>query len=514
MADESLAVAERGSKGEEVAGLREDKPTPEIAAPQPPAQPQGPPPGSADLLALGNFLASQGQLRQAAQNRADMLRPKIEAVQTQGTALADKAAATVPTPPTLPAPPSRQLSGFMTARPGETPEASISKFLGALGVFASGAVGLSKGNARGSLAALTGALSGWQQGDAEWAQRRYEDWKAETDTMLSQHKLQREQWEEWFKSSKLSLEQKTKALELDILGSGFDLEPYKIEAAGADGLMKFMEHRREAEERLQLSRDRIVEGRERHLSDQALKRQLADEARETRLAIAAQGAADRIAAREEKKSDKRDVPYKHSVWDKERGDIVTVTQGEREDDLQRALRNEPTRFKDIDNDEKKSIDRLALAPSIIKRLDVLIDRILAENPGENLTQGLINRMKRKMGPDIAVFEELNKDVSVELASALSGGSPRISILNMIQGTAPDLSFTRETAHAQTAAAYTTIANRLTRLTGDPQAVERVSKDFRDYGAAEQRITIVGPNGQRGSVPGNTDMTKYPGWKKE
>src|SRR3990167_5050833 len=49
----------------------------------------------------------------------------------------------------------------------------------ALGVLAAGAAGMVKGDARGGLAALTGALAGWQAGDRERADRHFADWKAQ-----------------------------------------------------------------------------------------------------------------------------------------------------------------------------------------------------------------------------------------------------------------------------------------------------------------------------------------------
>ena len=116
----------------------------------------------------------------------------------------------VPPPPVLRPPPSQGLRAFLMPRDNQPPEATISQLLSAITVFASGAGGLAKGSAREGLAAFTGALQGWKEGDRERADRAFKDWRAKTDTALEQWHVERAAYHDIMEATNLDIEQKFK----------------------------------------------------------------------------------------------------------------------------------------------------------------------------------------------------------------------------------------------------------------------------------------------------------------
>lgn len=123
----------------------------------------------------------------------------------------------VPKPPTITPPPSRGLHAFMAPIEGEAPEKSLAKFIATLGLFAAGIGGAAKGNARGSLAALSGAMKGWSEGDAERADRAFKDWQAKTNAALTAWDTERATYDDTLKAADLDLETKLTVAKLTAL---------------------------------------------------------------------------------------------------------------------------------------------------------------------------------------------------------------------------------------------------------------------------------------------------------
>ena len=142
------------------------------------------------------------------ERRAASMTPKIQDAQTLIEGFRRELAQhPPPVAPALPPAPPRGLRAFLAPIEGETPESSIAKFISAIGLFAVGAGGVMRGDARASLSALTGAMQGWHDGDKERADRSVAEWKDKTDSLLSSWTTQRAGYDDWLKASNLSLDQ-------------------------------------------------------------------------------------------------------------------------------------------------------------------------------------------------------------------------------------------------------------------------------------------------------------------
>jgi hypothetical protein len=187
------------------------------------------------------FETKSADLADAQAKRAEETKPAIQSlVGETGKFLQQVAESRVP-PLTLPPPPKPQLRAFLAPRDGQSPEATIAQLFSALTTFATMGTSLVKGNSRSALAAFTGALKGWQEGDADLADREFKRWKAETDTAVKTWESQRAAFEDWLKVGKLSLDQRTKGLELAMLQSGMELDPKRTEVEGAKYLLERIE---------------------------------------------------------------------------------------------------------------------------------------------------------------------------------------------------------------------------------------------------------------------------------
>lgn len=232
-----------------------DDPIPPAALVQEPQGEQAPAPG---LLGLAQNLYGAQQQATDARNRAvstletkaAAMEPAVEGVQKETQRIGDEAMkrqqALDTLKPVLTAPPSRQLRGFLAPSENEAPEASVSKFITAVGLFATGIGGLAAGDARGSLAALTGALTGWQKGDREAADRQFADWQAKTQAALKAWEIERASYEDWFKAANISIEQMMRGLTLEAMKHDNKAAVEVMRAGNFDAEVKFFEERDKA----------------------------------------------------------------------------------------------------------------------------------------------------------------------------------------------------------------------------------------------------------------------------
>src|SRR5262245_54203945 len=125
------------------------------------------------------------------------------------------AALPVPQPPVLPPAPSRGLRAFLAAGPDESPEASIQKLMAGIMTLATSMGGLVRGDGTAALAAISGAMQGWAEGDKQRADRACADWQASTDRMLKNYDLERTAYKDTIEAGNLPLEMRKAALALN-----------------------------------------------------------------------------------------------------------------------------------------------------------------------------------------------------------------------------------------------------------------------------------------------------------
>ena len=227
--------------------LRERGPAAETVTGTPPVQPTELQRLSADTM--GQFREAVERRTAAAKERAATLVPALGATRQA----IEQEIATLPTPvpgPTLTAPPPRGLSAFLAPREGESSEASLGKLIAAMGLFATGASGLVRKDARAGLAALTGAMKGWREGDRERADRAFADWDARTTAALKQWEVERQGYQDIMAKANLTLQQKMNLVNLAMLEHGVLAEPFDVEVGGLEKMVTFITGREDAAQKL------------------------------------------------------------------------------------------------------------------------------------------------------------------------------------------------------------------------------------------------------------------------
>lgn len=448
--------------------------TPDRDAPQ---APQGPPQGSFQNLSeqlYGTTEAwkrSAAKVREGLERKSEATEPLIAAAEKELTAPRP----TPPAPPSLPAPPSRQLTEFLAPVEGESPSTSITKLLQAVGLFATGISGAARGDARAGLAAFTGAMKGWQEGDIIRADRHFADWEAKTATALTKWKTERQTYQDIMEAGTLSLDQKMKLLHLAALREGNKLAASEFEMGELDKVIGF------------LSKQQGFAGEmERWKGSLAQAKELADEHRKLekeRIAIAREEGRMRQAEINLRREEALDQPAHGRYYDSEGGDVRTISKRELMQDVSAAAGGGKPRFREMKPAEAQLIERVAIGFPILDRLDKLMDKIQVAAKGENITQGLINRLKAKSGisEDLKEFATLKLDQALEQAAAMSGGMPRIAILKMLRGEAsPGEHETIGVGKRAIETTRTTLKNRITQSTGDPEAWKKLSDKLEQY----------------------------------
>jgi len=424
--------------------------------------------------------------------------------------------------PQIAPPPPRQITQFLAPVAGESVMATTMKLLQGITLFATGLGGLAKGDARAGLAAFSGAMRGWAEGDDEKARRELATWKGHMESAINNWTIERDSYLDWIGSANLSLDNMLKGAEMDAKVRGNE-QAARAFATGeqATGL-KFLEdqfrrmhemqqdiatfnyqvqkHEQDAADRRERDRQahedrqaRIAtdaaykseliglkrDGMEQRmreldlrLADRALDRQSREELSRERMALMEQF---RRLALDQKMIGKR-------YYDRDQGEIREITSGEHEADAPNLMAGHP-RFSPLTQAEVGLLNRLAVSPPILDRLEQLVSKINDYRPGANLTNGYIQYLKEQagIGADIQEFLALNVDVALETAASLSGGQPRIAILHILreEGQAHEF-MTTDVALRTIQTARTTIYNRGARDTGDIQTIPNLARILHQY----------------------------------
>jgi len=433
-----------------------------------------------------------------------------------------------PVAPTLPAQPDLRARAFL--EPGKDVLGGMQTAMLAIGQLAMGIAGQTgRGYAIAATSALKGALEGWQVGDQTRIQDGLAQWRLASDNLLREYTAKHQQYQDLLTDQKLSNDEKFAVVELRAKADGNliqadiarrqDLqalhENLEKEGALASQLVKYqwtVDKYAQQQKRLMMD-PKVVRWIETHLHEDPLTasdevvnaaiKGVEQEDKRLRLEKLEEKEAEQkrmLAAREEEQkrlreftenlradvrhATKREAEAKGMFYDRERGEVRQISQGELEDDLAATKGGAPQRFRHLSTQESQLVDRLKIAKPILDRLDQLVPRILAEAKGQNLTQGLVNRIAGQLGlsADIAEFQAINADQVIEQATALSGGPARIAVLKLLMNHAtPQDYVTADVARRQIATARTTIGNRLTGLTYDPEAMTRLAAPMRAYG---------------------------------
>jgi len=185
-------------------------------------------------------------------------------------------------------------------------------------------------------------------------------------------------------------------------------------------------------------------------------------------------------------------PGSASYWDSVDGRIAQPSNADLIANAEAVKKGQPSRYgQKLAPQAAQETHLLATAGPALDALDNIIDDITKEAPGENITAALLQRLKRRagIGEKIALFQSLNMDAAIEQARALSGTVPRIAILRMIKGEAqPNEMQTTSVAHTVNDALRTSITNKVSQTTGDPQAFKKMQSENIQYKIFEMAST--------------------------
>ena len=223
-------------------------------------RPDAPPPSFGAVAQSGilpEVRRSQEEYQAAVKERAKRTGARIAEEKQAITAVPHEAP---PPAPTVTPPPSVGLTPFLAPVEGERPENTIAKLIQGVGLLATGVAG--RKDARAALAALTGALKGWQEGDKERADRHFADWQAQSETMLKNWQAKRTRWKDLQEDLGLTAQQRAKVLELDLLKEGFPVDVAKANLEGWQYLQGLMDKQQAHADMISLARDKFQSHRD------------------------------------------------------------------------------------------------------------------------------------------------------------------------------------------------------------------------------------------------------------
>ena len=179
------------------------------------------------------------------------------------------------------APPSRQLNDFLAPVENQPPAQTVMQMIAALTTLGTAIGGLAKGDARAALASLTGAMTGWQQGQKDRADRAFADWQANTDALLKNAQLRRQHYLDIMENTKLTNAETLGEVHLSALEYGDDVMAAAAAKRDANDVIAQLMKDREHIDSVQLRRDQMAQSYElgvaRILEQQARDKMMAEQ---------------------------------------------------------------------------------------------------------------------------------------------------------------------------------------------------------------------------------------------
>lgn len=165
-----------------------------------------------------------------------------------------------------------------------------------------------------------------------------------------------------------------------------------------------------------------------------------------------------------------------------------VTQGE-------LLQNRAN-FQGATTPEKDTYDLLKTAMPVLDRLEELVPRVLAANPGKQLSTVIKNYAgsKVKTDPDLNQLLQLSQTAAFENARSVTTGSRfAVTLFNQIEGKeAPGIAMTAPVAMQTLKTNRATIQNRMAGIIGEP--LQKMP------GSESDRVSVISPSGVVGTIP--------------
>jgi hypothetical protein len=149
------------------------------------------------------------------------------------------------------------LRPYMTPSEKASAGEVLTKFVALLGTAATAFGGGSRDSAGGALAALTGAMKGWAEGDRERAQREMDLWRVHTEQLLTQYALEQDEYKTVLTDMKLSWDQKVSVVNLLAQKNDNKVMAEKIRTEGLSAGLKEFEDRANWAHSFQLQQQQV-----------------------------------------------------------------------------------------------------------------------------------------------------------------------------------------------------------------------------------------------------------------
>ena len=362
---------------------------------------------------LGEAAAAQGE--QALAERSAALEPKRQKLEAT-------VAAPQPEPPMPPPeikPPTPGIRPFAEGLPGESPAQTLNRTLMSLGLIAQMGVGVAKGNPQGALAAYSGALRGWQEGDTRRGQEQWAEYLAYVNSMQRAWRNAHTIYEDTVRRNEGDIQRAQ--LELGIAAAKQDEKAESVRLA-FQNYQQFMDRAKLAGTMLEkMHQDaawmslRVAMQKDQQQFQERLERMRQDE---------------RLARDKERREERPvNAPAGGEWYDrktKERG-IATVPQGD--------INNDPRRFARLSAQEKNLLDFIDTTPPMLNRLPYLAQKILTQYPGQNIANTLRLAAEGKIAAsdELREFVSVNRALTVESTRILGGGGQlRVSLMKRLE----------------------------------------------------------------------------------
>ncbi len=420
----------------------------------------------------------------AREKQAATMRPQIEAAK----AVVAQTPPAPPAPLAIPPAPSGKLTDFLAPTPGESPENTISKLLLGIGTLAAGFTGLRRGDARPALVSLKGAMEGWQIGDKERADHAFKAWNAESERLIAEHQSRHQTWKDILENRDLTMQQQMKLLELSGIAAGYEPAIAAARTQNLDAVLKFQQH--DLDQLNKLQEHRI--GLEQAWALKNVQFKIAEMQHEDwRLRSLRDYEQRERLAQQRIKEGHEDKALPGEWFSRQSGERAYPTQADyRSPDFAQ-------RFHKTNQQGVTRVEQISIALPMIDKLRLLTDKILADQPVQNLVRALEleGQGKTASNPDLREWQALVKDTNVKMTSVMGPGQFRVTLLHVLQGAGLKTTDTRATARRLLDQWETNIENDLFAITGQPLRAH-MSGPWRGWAvspAGERKVIEIGPN---------------------
>ena len=211
--------------------------------------------------AFGDWRDAKAREAEQMRIRANAMRPEYASVRDAVSEQERVARTQIPAPPVLSQPPSRGVREFLATSENESPVSAIAKLIQATSLFVNGTAGSTRYNAMGALAAITGAMKGWYEGDAVRADRAFADWEAKTNLALKEFDTQNKAYQTALTAANTTLEGRLRAMQLKALEFGDTQAAMALESGSLEKSLDFITKREETGAKLNMEMVKLLDAR-------------------------------------------------------------------------------------------------------------------------------------------------------------------------------------------------------------------------------------------------------------